>query len=76
MISLPTVMVGLARYANRGAFADRTPLGETVVPMGLGSVVGAIAGGLLVGLSPAAALKLMLGIILNISAFRMFRGKH
>jgi uncharacterized membrane protein YfcA len=76
IISLPTVAVGLARYAQRGAFADRAPLGKTVVPMGVGSVVGAFIGGLLVGIIPAAALKLVLGVVLNVSALRIFRGRH
>src|SRR5688572_7422987 len=47
LISLPTVCVGLARYAAAGAFAERRPLWETVAPMGAGSVIGAIAGGVL-----------------------------
>lgn len=71
LISLPTVAVGLVRYGTRGAF-DRRPLVNTVAPMGVGSVVGATVGGLLVGLIPAAALKLLLGVILNVSAWRMF----
>lgn len=73
LISLPTVIVGVTRFANRGAFADRRPLVETVTPMGVGSVIGTIIGGLLVGFVPAALLKSGLGIILIISAFHIFR---
>ena len=40
---------------------------------GLGSVLGAVIGGLLVGSVPAALLKLGLGIILILSAWRTFR---
>jgi uncharacterized protein len=40
--------------------------------MGIGSVIEAIAGSLLVGLIPAAILKVMLGVIFNISAFKVF----
>jgi uncharacterized membrane protein YfcA len=72
LISLPTVLVGVIRYARQGAFAERRTLSETVAPMGLGSVIGAVAGGLLVGLIPAGLLKVVLGVILNISAFRIF----
>ncbi len=75
LVSLPTVFVGLVKYASRGAFSDRSSLKNTVVPMGVGSVVGAFSGGLLVGLIPASVLKFMLGIILNISAFRVFHKK-
>jgi uncharacterized membrane protein YfcA len=44
-----------------------------VAPMGLGSVLGAVIGGLLVGSVPAAILKLGLGVILILSAWRTFR---
>lgn len=73
LVSLPTVLVGIIRYASRGAYAERRALLETVAPMGVGSVIGAIAGGLLVGLVPASILKFGLGIILIISAWRIFR---
>ena len=73
LVSLPTVAVGILRYARQGAYGRR-PLAETVAPMGLGSVVGAVIGGLLVGLVPAPALKVVLGAILIASAWRVFRG--
>lgn len=73
LVSLPTVLVGIARYTSRGAFAEQRALTETVAPMSLGSVIGAIAGGMLVGLVPASLLKVILGLILNVSAFRTFR---
>jgi uncharacterized membrane protein YfcA len=41
--------------------------------MGVGSVIGTIAGGLLVGFVPATILKLLLGVILIVSAVRIFR---
>lgn len=72
LISLPTVLVGVLRYAHQGAFADRQSLRDTVAPMGGGSIIGALAGGLLAGIVPAAVLKFGLGVILNISAVRIF----
>lgn len=72
IISLPTVLIGIMRYGSQRAFADRRPLRETVAPMSLGSVIGAIAGGMLVGAISPSVLKVVLGIILNISAFRVF----
>jgi uncharacterized membrane protein YfcA len=72
LISLPTVAVGIARYARSGAY-DRAAITQTVVPMGIGSVLGAIVGGLLVGIVSAASLKTGLGVILVISAWRTFR---
>jgi uncharacterized protein len=73
LISLPTVVVGVLRHRRLGAFRERADLTRTVAPMGAGSVGGAVAGGLLVGLVPASALKLVLGIILIVSAVRIFR---
>lgn len=73
IVSLPTVIVGVARYAGRGAFAERQALSETVVPMGIGSVIGAVVGGILVGVLPASVLKVGLGVILMFSAFKTFR---
>ena len=44
LISLPTVAVGVLRHRRLGSFTDRTDLTQTVAPMGLGSVVGAVVG--------------------------------
>ena len=72
LISLPTVAVGVLRHRRLGSFTDRADLTQTVAPMGLGSVVGAVIGGLFVGVVPAAVLKLVLGVILIVSAVRIF----
>jgi uncharacterized protein len=76
LVSLPTVVVGVLRYASRGAFAACQALADTVAPMSVGSLIGAVAGGMLVGVIPPALLKIALGIILNVSAVRIFHGKH
>ena len=73
IISLPTVVVGILRYASRGAFMERRPLTGTVAPMALGSVIGAIAGASMAGLTPVWILKIGLGVILIVSAGRMYR---
>jgi uncharacterized protein len=75
LISLPTVAVGIARYVMRGAY-DRLALAETVAPMGLGSIIGAVIGGLLVGVVPAPVLKVGLGVVLLVSGWRTFRRPH
>ena len=76
LISLPTVIVGVLRYASGGAFTDHQALTETVVPMSVGSLIGAVAGGMLVGIIPASLLKIGLGMMLNVSAVRIFYRKH
>lgn len=73
LVSVPTVGMGLWRYARAGAFAERGDLAGLVLPMGLGSVVGAVVGGLLVPFVQARALELLLGVILIASALKIFR---
>lgn len=72
LVSLPTVLTGLFRYVKGGAFEDRADLSTLVLPMGVGSILGAFLGGILVPYVPADALKLGLGAILIISAVRIF----
>jgi uncharacterized protein len=72
LISLPTVAVGVLRHRRLGSFTDRADLTQTVAPMGIGSVIGAMAGGLFVGVVSAALLKFVLGVILIVSAVRIF----
>ena len=73
LISLPTVAVGVVRHGRLKAFKEPLDLTQTIAPMGIGSVIGAVVGGLLVGFVPVAALKVVLGVILIISAVRIFR---
>jgi len=72
LVSFPTVLVGLVKYVSRGALRDRNAWSNTVAPMGVGSVIGAFIGGMLAGIVPASAIKFALGVILNLSAFRVF----
>jgi uncharacterized membrane protein YfcA len=72
LISLPIVLVGVMRYAKQGAYGNRQSLRDTVAPMGVGSVIGAVIGGLLAGVVPSELLKVFLGLILVISAIRIF----
>jgi uncharacterized membrane protein YfcA len=72
LISLPTVAVGVLRHRRLGSFADHADLTRTVNPMGVGSVIEAVAGGLFVGVVPASMLRFVLGLILIVSAVRIF----
>ena len=78
IISLPTVITGIVRYAQKQAYSDRSMFQNTITPMGLGSIIGAIFGGMLVGIISPRLLKLILGGILIISAFKVFHSlkKH
>jgi uncharacterized membrane protein YfcA len=44
--------------------------------MSVRSLLGAVVGGMLGGIIPVAALKIGLGLILSVSAVRMFHGGH
>lgn len=72
IISLPTVVTGILRHASNGAFANRRDLTFLVFPMGLGSIVGAFIGGLLVLYAQEQMLKVILGIILILSSIKIF----
>jgi uncharacterized membrane protein YfcA len=72
IISLPTVIVGMVRFFRLGGYSQKKDLYETVAPMGIGSVIGAVVGGLMVGFVPARLLKIVLGLILCYSAWRVF----
>ncbi|MDR7388044.1 MAG: sulfite exporter TauE/SafE family protein [Armatimonadota bacterium] len=74
LIALPTVAAGVARWARVGGLSDPAALRGTVVPMGLGSVLGASAGSALARVVPAELVKLLLGVLLLASALRAFRG--
>jgi uncharacterized membrane protein YfcA len=72
LISIPTILVGLARHRARGAFQETRDLRDLVAPMGLGTVAGGIVGGAMVALVPSATVKLLLGSVLIASAVKVF----
>ncbi len=72
-ISLPTMIVGFARYSRSSAFAVLRRESCLLRWMAVGSVVGAALGGLLVGLLPTQWLMGLLGLILLVSAIKIFQ---
>lgn len=75
LISLPTVAVGVLRFQVQGAYREPHVLRSLILPMALGSAAGAIIGAALLPFAPTAALKLALGLILGVSAYKLAR-KH
>ncbi len=73
MVSLPTMIVGFARYSGSDAFAVLRQERPLFRWMAVGSIVGAGVGGLLLGLIPAQVLITGLGLILLISAVKIFQ---
>ncbi|WP_257234366.1 sulfite exporter TauE/SafE family protein [Streptomyces sp. JV178] len=73
LVSLPTMLVAFARYSRDGSFAVLgTNLRFTLV-MAAGSIVGAVLGGLLLGVFPDLVLIPVLAVILLVSAVKLAR---
>lgn len=71
LISIPVVVTGIARHVLTGHFRSRTMLANLVLPMSIGSLLGAIAGGYLAAWAPTDALRVILALILAGSAIKM-----
>jgi len=72
-VSLPTMLVGFARYRRDRSFSVVTRYRAFALAMAVGSVIGAFIGGRLLGIVPAGALIPVLAAILVISAFKVWR---
>jgi uncharacterized membrane protein YfcA len=65
LVGMPTIAVGLMRHLKPGSvLRERAAWQSTILPLGAGSVLGAILGALALGLVSSEALKVGLGIIL------------
>ena len=71
LISVPIVIAGIARHLLTGHFRSRSMLAHLVLPMSIGSAVGAVAGGYLAAWAPSDALRIVLAIILAVSAAKL-----
>lgn len=76
MVSLPTMVVGFARYSRADAFVVLRQEKILFVWMALGSILGAGLGGVLLGYFPTNMLMTVLGFILLVSAVKTFRHSH
>lgn len=76
MVSLPTMIVGFARYRDSDAFAVVRRESALFRWMAIGSILGAALGGLMLGLVPTNVLVSALGLMLLISAVKTFRHPH
>lgn len=73
LVSLPTMLVAFARYSRDGSFAVLGANVRFTVTMAAGSVVGAMLGGLLLGVFPDTVLVPLLAVILLASAIKLAR---
>lgn len=72
-VSLPTMIVGFARYSRDGSFRVLRENRPFVVTMAAGSILGAALGAALLGVVPSALLLPCLALILVISAWKIWR---
>jgi uncharacterized membrane protein YfcA len=76
VVSLPTMIVGFARYTRSDAVAVLRQERPLLRWMAAGSILGAALGGMLLGLVPTRFLMTLLGAILLISAIKTFQHAH
>jgi len=72
-VSLPTMLVGFARYSRDQSFSVLRRHLTFMGSMAAGSIVGTFVGGLLLGVIPASVLLPFLAVLLLISAVRVWR---
>ena len=72
-ISLPTMLVGFARYSRDGSFGVLKDNLDFVLAMAAGSLLGAALGGQLLGVISEAVLLPLLAAILLISSVKVWR---
>jgi uncharacterized protein len=74
-VSLPTMLVGFARYSRDSTFAVLGRNRWFVAVMAAGSIVGSFIGATLLGIVPGAVLLPLLAVILLVSAVKVWRHK-
>lgn len=73
LISMPIVIAGITRHVLTGHFRSRSMLAYLVLPMSIGSAFGAVAGGYMAAWAPSDTLRIVLAVILAVSAVKLMR---
>ena len=76
LISIPVVLTGAVRHWVTGHYRSSSMFPDLIVPMVLGSFVGAVIGGYLASWAPRDALRIMLAAVLAISAIKLWSKGH
>lgn len=71
LINLPTVAAACARAWHVGRFRDNQDVSGVALPMGAGSVVGAMVGGVLSRITPGFGLRVVFAVVLVWSGCKM-----
>lgn len=72
LISIPIVLTGVARHWLTGHYRSQSMLVYLVLPMCIGSIIGAAVGGFLAAWAPTDALRIGLAVILAASAVKIW----
>jgi uncharacterized membrane protein YfcA len=75
-VSLPTMLVGFARYSRDSTFAVVRSNGRFVAAVAVGSIVGSFIGAKLLGLVPGSILLPVLAVILLISSVKLWKHRR
>ncbi|MBW6488594.1 sulfite exporter TauE/SafE family protein [Sulfurimonas sp.] len=75
LISFPTLLVGIYKYNKTKRLQEVFGFKEIIIYMAIGSMIGAFIGALAYGIVDALYLEALLGIILLISAYKLFSKK-
>ena len=76
LISIPVVLAGVARHWLTGHYRSQSLLVYLVLPMAIGSGIGAMLGGYLAESAPTDALRVVLAAVLAISAAKLWTKGH
>ena len=71
-ISLPTMLIGFARYTKSQAFIVLREERSLFIALGIGSIIGAAVGSAMLGIISSDLLVLLLAFVLIISAYKIF----
>ncbi len=71
LVSTAPILVGMIRYGKQGRYRSQADM-HIIALMGIGSVIGAVIGGMMLGIVPGQPLKLLLGLLLIVSAVKVF----
>jgi uncharacterized membrane protein YfcA len=72
-VSIPTIIMGLAKYARQKQLSGIRQHAGFILWMSAGSIPGALSGSYLLGYVRVSFLQLLLGLILLISAIKLWR---
>lgn len=72
-VSLPTMLVAFARYSQDKSFEVLRDNKQFLILMSLGSILGAVIGGLLLSIVPSFVLVPALALLLLLSAVKVWR---